>query len=249
MTAPPDITEWLGAHAYAHRGLHDEQAPENSLAAFRAAIEAGLGIECDIRKCVDGRAIVFHDAELDRMTARTGPLAARTVGELTKITLGNGEETIPTLIDTLELVAGRVPLLLEIKTSDDRPVGPLCRAVRRDLVGYGGLVAVMSFDPRVSQWFAQKVPELARGLVITEQGSRTLLAGFKRRRMVKTSRAQFLACDIRDLPSSLASRQVKRGMPLASWTVRSAAQLETALEVGCAPIIEAAGVAAWQARS
>ena len=165
MTAPPDITEWLGAYAYAHRGLHDEKVPENSLAAFRAAIDAGLGIECDIRKSADGRAIVFHDAELDRMTARTGLLAERTVGELTKITLASTEGLIPTLVDTLELVAGRVPLLLEIKTPEDRPVGPLCRAVRRDLVGYGGLVAVMSFDPRVSQWFAQKVPELARGLV------------------------------------------------------------------------------------
>lgn len=249
MTIAPDISEWLGAHAYAHRGLHNEHAPENSLAAFRGAIAAGLGIECDVRKCVDGRAIVFHDAELDRMTARKGALAARTVGDLTKIALGAGEETIPTLVDTLELVAGRVPLLLELKMPEDRPVGPLCRAVRRDLVGYTGLVAVMSFDPRVSQWFAQKMPALARGLVISEQGSRTLLAGFKRHRTIKASRAQFLACDIRDLPGSLARRQAKRGMPLASWTVRSAAQLETALDAGCAPIIEAAGVAAWQARS
>lgn len=249
MTLPADLSDWLPAFAYAHRGLHTDRVPENSLASFQAAIDAGLGIECDIRKSSDGRAIVFHDAELDRLTGRSGPLVARTVGELTKIALGQSDETIPTLNDALEVIGGKAPLLLELKTDPARPVSPLCRAVRRDLEGYVGQVAVMSFDPRVSQWFAHKAPAQARGLVVSEQGSRTLLARFKQRRMVSTSRAQFLAYDIRDLPSALAAHCAKRAMPLSSWTVRSAAQLETALEAGCAPIIEGPGVAAWQARS
>ncbi len=249
MTAPSAPSDWLANYAYAHRGLHDERVPENSLAAFRAAMELGLGIECDIRKSSEGRAIVFHDAALDRMTGRSGPLVARTVGELTRITLGQSEETIPTLNDLLDLVAGAVPLLLELKTDRNRPVSPLCRAVRRDLEGYTGLVAIMSFDPRVPQWFAQKLPGMARGLVVTEEGSRTLLARLKQRLTIGRSRAQFLALDIRDLPSPIAARCARRAMPMASWTVRTARQLETALEAGCAPIIEGAGVAAWQARS
>jgi len=249
MTDQSDIAGWLPGYAYAHRGLHDERVPENSLPAFAAAMELGLGVECDIRKSSDGRAIVFHDAELDRLTGRSGPLVARTVGELTRITLGQTQATIPTLNDTLDLIAGKVPLLLELKTDRNRPVSPLCRAVRRDLEGYVGLVGVMSFDPRVPQWFAHKLPGIARGLVMTEEGARTLLARFRLRRMIGQSRAQFVALDVRDLPSSIAARCARRAMPLASWTVRSAAQLETALEAGCAPIIEGAGVAAWRARA
>lgn len=249
MSGSGDISQWLGDKAFAHRGLHDEDTPENSLAAFRAAISAGLGIECDLRRSADGRAMVFHDAELDRLTGRSGPVVARTVGELTKITLGRSDETIPTLNDLLELVAGQTPVLMELKTDPQRPVSPLCRAVRRDLEGYRGQVGVMSFDPRVVEWFAQKLPAMPRGLVVTEQGARTLLARFRQRRMIRRSGAQFLACDVRDLPSKAAAAAARRGLPLASWTVRNSAQLDTALEAGCAPILEGAGLAAWQART
>lgn len=221
--------------------------PENSLAAFRAAIAKGLGIECDIRKSSDGRAVVFHDATLDRMTDRTGPTSGCSVGELTAITLAGSEQTIPTLRDTLELVSGKVPLMLEIKSDDRRPIDAICRAVRRDMDGYQGLICVMSFDPRVPRWFAQREPDCPRGLVVTEQNSRTLIAAIKRRLSVPAARAEFLALDIRDLPSRFASRQSDKGMPLFTWTVNSAKHFETALQCGAVPIIEGAGVAAWEA--
>ncbi len=236
----------LAAHAYAHRGLHDGAVPENSLAGFRAAIAAGLGIECDIRKSSDGRAVVFHDAELERLTGRAGATGACPVGELTGMRLTGSEETIPTLRDTLELVDGQVPLLLEIKSDDRRPIDALCRAVRRDLDGYRGPVGVMSFDPRVSRWFAVHEPDCPRGLVITQQNSRTLTAAMKRRLAIFSAKPDFLALDIRDLPGSLARTQASKGRALFSWTVRTPAQLETARESGAVPILEAAGVAAWQ---
>lgn len=223
--------------------------PENSLAAFRAAIAAGLGIECDIRKSSDGRAVVFHDADLERLTGRSGAMGARSVGELTAIGLAGSEESIPTLRDTLDLVAGQVPLLLEIKSDDHRPVDPLCRAVRRDLDGYAGPAGVMSFDPRVARWFAEREPDTPRGLVVTEQNSRTLASALKRRLAVFSAKPDFLALDVRDLPSRLARRQAARGRGLFSWTVRSEAQLETALSSGAVPILEGAGVAAWEAGS
>lgn len=210
-------------------------------------MDAGLGIECDIRKSSDGRAMVFHDAALERLTGRDGTMDALPVGELTRIRLGGSDETIPTLRDMLDLVAGQVPLLLEIKSDDRRSIEPLCRAVRRDLGGYGGPAAVMSFDPRVPRWFARHEPEALRGLVVTEQGSRTLLAGIKRAAAISHARPDFLALDIRDLPSSLARRQSARGRALFSWTVRTAVQLETALACGAVPILEGAGVAAWEA--
>lgn len=236
----------LEAKAYVHRGLHDSKVPENSLASFRAAIEAGLGIECDIRKSSDGRAVVFHDAELERLTGRPGVTGNCPVGELTGIRLAGSDETIPTLRDTLELVAGQAPLLLEIKSDDRRPIDAICRAVRRDLDGYEGTVGVMSFDPRVPRWFAVNEPDCLRGLVVTQQNSRTLSAAMKRRVAIFTARPDFLALDIRDLPSGLSRAQAGKGRALFSWTVRTAAQLDTAQQSGAVPIMEAAGVAAWQ---
>jgi len=243
----PEKLAGLEARAFAHRGLHDTGVPENSLAAFRAAIAADLGIECDIRKSSDGRAMVFHDAGLERLTGREGSMAARSVGDLTGITLSGSEETIPTLRDTLDLVAGQVPLLLEVKSDDRRPIDALCRAVRRDLEGYLGPVGVMSFDPRVPRWFAEREPEVLRGLVVTEQNSRTLTGALKRKLSVMHAKPDFLALDVRDLPSSLARKQARKGRALFSWTVRSGANLETALQSGAVPILEGPGVAAWEA--
>lgn len=249
MAEPPASLAWLARGAYAHRGLHDEAIPENSLASFRAAIAAGLGIECDIRKSGDGRAIVFHDATLDRMTDALGLVEAQSVGRLTSVALAHSEERIPTLLDALRLVAGDVPLLLELKTDRDRAVDPLCRAVRRDLEGYGGEVAVMSFDPRVSRWFSERLPDMPRGLVVTEENARTITGAIRRRLSIRRSRAQFLAYDVRDLPSGTAGASRKKGMPLLSWTVRGAAQLDTALAAGAAPILEGVGVESWRSRT
>lgn len=248
MRHPAPNCDWLTSQAYAHRGLHQAGVPENSLAAFEAAIEAGLGIECDVRKSADGRAMVFHDDQLDRLTDATGPVDGCTVGELTAISLSGSDQHLPTLRDMLDTVAGRVPILLELKTNLDRPIGPLCKAVRRDCEGYSGAIAVMSFDPRVSSWFAQRLPSMVRGLVMTEEGGRTLIGGIRRRLAVRHAQPHFLAYDIRDLPSAFAARQQAKGLPLLSWTVRTAALLETAQHAGATPILEGTGVAAWQSR-
>ena len=244
-----DAAAELGGWAYAHRGLHDTQIPENSIASFSAAIDAGLGIECDIRKSSDGRAMVFHDDDLERLTSRSGKMGSRSVGDLTSITLTGSEELIPTLRDTLDHVAGRVPMLLEVKIDGDRPVDPLCRAIRRDLEGYTGAVGVMSFDARVAAWFASRLPDLPRGLVVTEQDNRTLSASFARRADMRKADPHFVALDVRDLPSRFAKKQAAADMMLFSWTVRSAPLLDAAQEAGAMPILEGAGVAAWQASS
>lgn len=244
----PEARKWLVRQAYAHRGLHDGSVPENSLAAFSAAIDRGLGIECDLRVSADGRAMVFHDADLERLTGEAGLMGQKTVGELTALTLSGSGEHIPTLRDMLELVAGRAPLLLELKTDRRESVHRLCRAVRRDIEGYAGEVAVMSFDPRIGRWFAQRMPDFPRGLVVTEENTRTLAGAFRRRLTLQHARPQFLAYDIRDLPSRFAARHARRGLPLLTWTVRNAAQVETAQASGATPILEGAGVAAWEAQ-
>lgn len=240
---PPLRAAWLRGVTYAHRGLHGKGRLENSPSAFAAAIEAGLGIECDVQRSADGRAVVFHDWKLDRLTGETGPVAARSVAELTRIALRGATETIPTLRDLLDLVAGRVPLLIEFKSRRDRPVARLCRAVLRDLEGYCGPHAVMSFDPRVGHWFAGHSPHTVRGLVVSEANARTLGAALKRRIALWRSRADFLAYDVRDLPSRFAAAQRARGLPVLTWTVATPALRQRAAAHADGWIAEGEGLA------
>ncbi|MCQ0091130.1 glycerophosphodiester phosphodiesterase family protein [Roseovarius sp. M141] len=154
----------------AHRALHDLRAgrPENSCAAIRAAVDAGYGIEIDVQVSSDGVAMVFHDDDLDRLTDATGPVRARSAAGLGGIPLKGSDEGIPTLAEVLALVAGRVPLLIEVKDQHGQmgPVdGVLEQAVARDLMGYSGPVAVMSFNPHSVIALRNAAPNVPRGLV------------------------------------------------------------------------------------
>jgi glycerophosphoryl diester phosphodiesterase len=153
----------------AHRALHNAALGriENSPSAISAAIAAGYGIEIDVQCSRDGVAMVFHDDDLDRLTGNTGLVAARPAAELCQIGLTGGGDCIPTLAEVLALVAGRVPLLIEIKDQTGQ-MGPsdgaLEWAVAADLAGYSGPVAVMSFNPHSVAQMARLAPHVARGL-------------------------------------------------------------------------------------
>ncbi len=243
----PRRFDWLAGTTFAHRGLHGPGLPENSPAAFAAAIERGLGIECDVQKSGDGQAMVFHDWELDRLTAQSGPVAQRSADQLSAISLNGGADCMPTLRQTLDLIAGREPLLIEVKSRGDVRIAALCLAVRRVLEGYQGPHAVMSFDSRVPYWFRLHSPQTVRGLVVTEKNDRTLIARARRHIALWHARPDFLAYDIRDLPSRFAAAQRKRGIPIATWTVRSPELRERAAQFADAPIAEGAGVEGAQA--
>jgi glycerophosphoryl diester phosphodiesterase len=247
LLAPPPQAEkvaWLKGVTYAHRGLHGPGLPENALSAFAAAIEAGLGIECDVQRSSDGQAMVFHDWELDRLTAETGLVIERSAAKLGQIRIiGNDEDMIPTLRDLLDLVAGRVPLLIEVKTRPSTRIPAICLAVRRMLEGYRGPVAVMSFDPRVSRWFARHSSHIVRGIVMMEEGNRTLFARTRRHITLWRAQPDFLAYDITDMPSRFAGAQRRRGFPVLTWTVNTPALMERALKHGDGPIAEGAGLA------
>ena len=211
--------DWLKGRVFAHRGMHGAGVVENSIAAFTEAIVNNFGIECDVQRSSDGQAIVFHDWDMARLTGQTGLLIDHSASQLGKIGLVDGDDTIPTLRQVLDLVSGHVPLLIEIKSRPDLHVVPLCLAVRRVLEGYRGQVAVMSFDPRVSRWFARHSPHTVRGLVITEGAKRTLFAQTRRHYALWQARPEFLAYDVRDLPSRFAAGLRRRGLPLLAWTV------------------------------
>lgn len=234
---------WIGEHVFAHRGLHGPGVPENSPSAFAGAIAHGFGIECDIQRSDDGQAMVLHDWELDRLTDERGPVAQRSAAELGRIALAGSTDTIPTLRQLLDQVGGRVPLLIEIKSRSDMRVGAICGAVRHALEGYSGAHAVMSFDPRVGRWFAVNAPRTVRGLVMTEENGRNLTGRLKRHLALWQARPDFLAYDIRDLPSRFAAAQRRRGLPVASWTVRTVDLRERAALYADAPIAEGEGIA------
>ncbi len=233
---------WLREWRYAHRGLHGDGVPENSPGAFAAAVDAGLGIECDVQLTADKRAVVFHDRDLGRLTGEQGAVAAQSAAELGGITLTGSTDTIPALETMLSAVAGRVPVLIEIKAQGRRRNPPLCLAVCRALDGYLGHVAVMSFDPRVVRWFADRSPLTVRGLVVTEDKARGPRGSLRRRFALWHARPDFLAYDVRDLPSGFAAEQRGRGLPLLTWTVRGQGSSARAAAYADAPIAEGMGV-------
>ena len=153
----------------AHRGYHDvaNHRPENSLSAFAAAIAAGYGIELDVQLTADGEAMVFHDDTLDRMTGKTGAVFDHSAAALGAIRLRNSTDLIPTLAQVLALVAGKVPVLIEIKERLDTmqdTSGRLERAVANAVKDYQGPVAVMSFNPHCMAHMARLAPNTPRGI-------------------------------------------------------------------------------------
>jgi glycerophosphoryl diester phosphodiesterase len=233
IARPPEPARvaFLSAQPFAHRGLHGGNVIENSRAAFSAAIAAGHGIELDVQGGNEGEAFVFHDERLERLTNQSGNFADRVGPEIEKILLRGTTETIPRLSEVLALVNGRVPILIEVK-APGALVGVLCLAVRRALEGYQGPVAVMSFNPGVGRWFHDHAPRFVRGLVVTQSTDsgrfRNLRGRGTRHLALWRSRPDFLAYDIRDLPSGFAAQQRSRGLKLLTWTVRTADQERTA---------------------
>lgn len=231
-----DLTRLI-AKPFAHRGLHGAGVPENSRAAFEAAIRAGHGIELDVQASADGQAMVLHDYKLERLTGRDGLVVAHKASELARIRLLGSEETIPALADILALIAGRAPLLIEVKTPE-RDVAGLSRSVAGALSGYQGPVGVMSFNPEVGRWFARHAPQRLRGLVVTEAGRRW--RGWAERHVALwRARPDFLAYDIRDLPSRFATAQRMKGVPVLTWTCRTLADRARAAEHASQVIYEA----------
>ena len=245
MRSGPDPARvgWLRGVTYAHRGLHGNGRVENSPGAFRAAIDAGLGIECDVQRSLDDCPMVFHDWDLARLLGRPDLGESLTSAEWQALRYASGDAPMK-LSDLLALVAGRVPLLIEIKSRAGYDVEWSCLFVVDALAGYQGRHAVMSFDPRVSQWLRRHSPGTVRGLVVTESDHHGLSGAVRRRVALWRARPDFLAYDIRDLPSPFAAAQRARGLPLLTWTVATSALLERAQACADGPIAEGEGLAA-----
>ncbi|MEA2928269.1 MAG: hypothetical protein QOG38_697 [Hyphomicrobiales bacterium] len=223
--------DWLTARPIAHRGLHDASAGviENTPSAFNAAIAANYAIETDVQITADGEAMVHHDFALGRLTLGSRKLAAMTAAGLKDVPFTATAERMITLSELCELVAGRVPLLVEIKTRFDGGRW-LTQRVSEVLASYAGRVAVQSFDPEVLVALRAIAPDLTRGIVAERHYAdsewRTLTDNQKRSfanlwHGLRT-RPHFVAYHVNDLPSPgpFVARHLF-GRPLLAWTVRS----------------------------
>ncbi|PWB93994.1 glycerophosphodiester phosphodiesterase family protein [Methylosinus sporium] len=235
---------WLTEHKIAHRGLHDRSKGivENSLSAARAAVCAGYAIECDVQASADGEVVVFHDETLERLTDATGRLDALNHFEIARLTLRGTREGVPTLRDFLATIGGNVPLFIEIKSRFDGDLA-LARNVAEIVAHYRGVVAIESFDPAPiaelrAHFGALGIAGAPLGVVAQasyEGEDWRFLSAAQREELtqfshVERTRPDFLSWNVHDLPHEIPRRcREDLGIPMTTWTVRSAEQAKTAL--------------------
>lgn len=229
----PRAPAWIGSRPIAHRGLHDAVRPENSIAAFEAAAGAGYPIELDVHRTRDGGVVVFHDDTLARMTGAAGRVTDVEVDELVRLRLHDSDQRVPTLEQALEAVDGRVPVVIELK--NDGKAGPLEQLVLRAIRGYGGEVAVQSFNPFSMAWFRDTAPELTRGLLASDFEDTTLprYQKFLLRRLLLAplSLPHYIGYALDGLPYWPADLARRLGITLVAWTIRTPAQMQRASSV------------------
>ena len=221
--------DWLVARPIAHRGWHGEGRPENSALAAQAAAAAGLAIECDIQRTSDGEAVVFHDFTLDRLTGAAGPLGA--LASLQTLRLLGTHEPIPTLAGLLATLAGRVPLICEIKSQFDGDFRLAARAVEV-AAGYAGLLAFKSFDPDVIAYLRALNCPRPLGIVAQADYEAPYFAALSPQQRrdcatmghIERTRPDFLSWYVEDLPHATPSLLRGWGRPVLAWTVREPRQ-------------------------
>ncbi len=224
---------WTYRIPIAHRGLHDEQFPENSLAAFRAAVEQGYAIELDLHLLPDGNFAVFHDDDLKRMTGQEGKIQSLTTAQLAEYKLKATAEGIPEFHQVLDCVAGKVPLLIEMKlTKDNVQAAMVLREVMHSYQAkYAGAFVVESFDPRFLLALKEVAPEMVRGQLAAqnsgypdpEENQRLAQCAYN-----VLTEPDFIAYQISDLPLAWLEVARREGMPVLGWTVRNNQQWKAA---------------------
>lgn len=224
--------QWITQTPIAHRGLHDESHPENSMAAFKAAEAAGYAIELDVQLMKDGNIAVFHDDFLDRMTTQEGSVAQMTAQELKQTRLNGNAEPIPTLDKVFEQI--KAPIYIDVKSHGH--AGKFEQRLLALIRHYKADVAIASFNPQTVLWFKENAPEIPRG-IISYNYKDSDLGLFERRKLknLKYNRRlkpDFISYDLRGLPFWrvwLARKLFK--IPVVTWTVKNEADLTKARKV------------------
>lgn len=231
MIKRPDTSLFKKVY-FAHRGLHDNDgdAPENSMAAFRKAVEAGLGMELDVQVTSDGVPVIFHDFKLERICGAAGKVVNHTYEELQAYTLCQSGERIPKLSELLDMVDGRVPLIVEIK-AETADVS-CCAVIDRLLRAYHGAYCIESFNPMVLWWFRINHGKVVRGQLSSNfrrEGVYWNILYFAMTHLLFNflTKPDFIAYNHKfsEEPGRRICRCLYRH-PAAAWTVRSEQDLE-----------------------
>ena len=234
----------LGQWKYAHRGLHDDTLPENSMGAFKAALDQGYGIELDLHLLRDGNLAVMHDSALKRTTGADGIIEDLATEELVHYRLNGTEETIPTFRQVLDLFDGKAPLVIELKPVGGNHAALTAKAVEM-MEGYKGLYCMESFDPRVVSWLKKNRPDICRGQLtenhFASKGKVSPAVKFllTHQMMNFLTMPDFVAykyCDRRTLGNFLV-RKIWRVQGV-TWTLKTMEEYNTAVKEGWIPIFE-----------
>ncbi len=221
---------WLVARPIAHRGLHDANKIENSESAFAAAIKHNYAIECDVQLTADGEAMVFHDDTVERLLDGLGPVKSFTTSHLKKRSFKNSPDRVQTLGELLEQVAGRVTLVIELKTLWD---GNLALAQRSAeiLKAYDGPCALMSYDPEMITHLANASPTIIRGIIgeqLADDTYKYLPAeqnlALRRLSHLPHTNPHFISYYFRDLPCQPVAQFRAAGNPVITFTIRNREQ-------------------------
>ena len=218
-----EFMSWITTKPIAHRGLHNNKIPENSLGAFKNAIEKGYATELDVHLSIDGEIIVFHDDNFLRMTGFDGLVEATSSSKIDNLVLNGTKEKVPRFSEVLELVDAKVPILIEIKNKYQ--VGPLEKSLAALLKNYEGEYAIQSFNPYSLKWFRHNFPIAPRGQLSCDFKNETIdwYEKFILRNLLMNwiSRPDFIAYDINLLPHWAVTRLKNKRMPILAWTIDS----------------------------
>lgn len=236
--------EKLRGWNYAHRGLHDEKLPENSMGAFCAALEHGFGIELDIHLMADGNLAVIHDSSLQRTAGTNVTIESLTSAQLVNYRLNETNETIPLFSDVLKLFNGAAPLIIELKTAGGN-AKQLCKAACDMLDHYQGPYCIESFDPRCIIWLKKHRPEIIRGQLAENSLHRHNSIPWIIRFVMTNhllnflSQPDFIAYNFphRKTLGTYLCRKLW-GIQGVAWTLRTKEDFDTAISEGWMPIFE-----------
>ena len=239
------ILQDLQGWGYAHRGLHSQGVPENSMASFRAALDHGYGIELDIHLMKDGNLAVIHDSSLKRTAGADVRIEDLTAEDLENYRLEGTEEKIPLFREVLELFSGKAPLIVELKPVGSNH-GALCQAACDLLASYQGVYCMESFDPRCVRWLKQNRPHIVRGQLTEDffakkNGMNPAIAFLLTHNLLNfMTNPDFVAYKYADRDRTISNPLCRKLWDLqgVSWTIKTQEEYDQAVKEGWLPIFE-----------
>lgn len=232
-------TSWLRHNTFSHRGLHNEEYPENTTKSFINSIRHGYGIELDVQLTKDNEVIVFHDYNLERMTGYKKNVNELTYEQISRLSLLNTNEKIPLLKDVLKIINNKVSVLIELKISINYT--KLCERVFEIVKEYNGQYSIQSFDPRVITWYEENANYIIRGQIVSYQiySMKNIFKNlFSKNILLKIgNNADYICHSLKGI-NNIIIVILRKKMPIVSWTVKNKKEMKKAYKYSDSIIFE-----------